>query len=170
MPNARFVSRFVTAALAIAISFGSWGFHSLAQEKVFRAGAATSNITPWLGVEIEGNMTTQIATNIHDELHARCIALDDGTDKLAIVVADSCLILRETFDAAKKRVIEKTGLRPENISMSATHTHSAAAAVGIFQSKADPQYQKFPCFTNGRCGHSGLEQSGAGQDRMGRWK
>ncbi|MBA4150336.1 MAG: neutral/alkaline non-lysosomal ceramidase N-terminal domain-containing protein [Verrucomicrobia bacterium] len=112
-------------------------------EPVFRAGAATSNITPWLGLEIEGNMHMQLATNIHDELHARCIVLDDGTNKLAILTADSCMILRETFDAAKKRVHEKTGLPPENILMSTTHTHSAPSAVGLFQTSPDPDYQNF---------------------------
>ncbi len=141
MPSFSFVGRFLAIALAVLGAFSTQV--SSAADKVFRAGAATSNITPWLGVEIEGNMNTQIATNIHDELHARCIALDDGTNKLAIVVVDSCLILRETFDAAKKRVVEKTGLPAQNILMSATHTHSAAAAVGIFQSKSDPKYLEF---------------------------
>lgn len=114
-----------------------------ASGKVFRAGAATSNITPWLGVEIEGNMHTHRAARIHDELHARCIVLDDGTNKLAILTADSCMILRETFDAAKERAHKFTGIPRENIIMAATHTHSAASAVGLFQSESDPKYREF---------------------------
>lgn len=131
-------TRLLVPVLAVLIAFPT-----VAAEKVFRAGAATSNITPWLGVEIEGNMHTQHATTIHDELHARAIALDDGTNKLVIVVADSCLIPREIFDAAKKRIKERTGLAPESVLMSATHTHSAASAAGIFQTEPDPEYQKF---------------------------
>ncbi len=45
-------------------------------DKVFRAGAATSNVTPWLGVSMPGGFTDRRATKIHDELHARCLVLD----------------------------------------------------------------------------------------------
>ena len=55
-------------------------------KQVFRAGAATSNITPPLGELIVGGWQPIPATNIHDELHARCLVLDDGKVKLAIVL------------------------------------------------------------------------------------
>ena len=29
-------------------------FHALAADKIFRAGAAASNVTPWLGVSMPG--------------------------------------------------------------------------------------------------------------------
>src|SRR5262249_18293471 len=38
------------------------------RDRVFRAGAATSNITPPLGEGIVGGFSTPIATHIHDEL------------------------------------------------------------------------------------------------------
>ena len=109
----------------------------------FRAGAAAANITPWMGVSINGNMTDHKGANVHDQLHARALVLDDGKTRLAFVVADNCLIYREIFDAAKKLVHERTGLPAENILMSATHTHSAGACVSIFQTEADPEYQHF---------------------------
>lgn len=59
-----------------------------AQEKVFKAGAATSNITPPLGMTIVGNFAPQpISTRVNDELHVRCLALDDGTTKLVFAAA-----------------------------------------------------------------------------------
>ena len=54
----------------------------------FRAGAATSVITPPLGRPIVGNFIAPLSTNVHDELHARCLVLDDGKTKLALVVLD----------------------------------------------------------------------------------
>ena len=66
----------------------------------FRAGAATSNITPRLGISINGYFNDRVARHIHDELHARCLVLDDGRTRLAIVVCDSCMIPRELADAA----------------------------------------------------------------------
>jgi neutral ceramidase len=88
-------------------------------------------------------MNDHKGTNLHDALHARCIVLDDGTTRLAIVVADSCAVYREIFDNAKKLVQKRTGFSPENILMSATHTHSAPASVSVFQTDADKDYQQF---------------------------
>ncbi len=111
--------------------------------KIFRAGAAAVDISPWMGISINGNMSDHKGTNLHDPLHARCIVFDDGQTRLAIVVADSCMIYREIFDGAKKLIHEKTGFTPANILMSATHAHSAPASVSVFQSDANTEYQHF---------------------------
>jgi hypothetical protein len=55
---------------------------------VFRAGATTSNITPPLGADIIGGFVSFPSTNVHDDLHARCLVLDDGQTKLALVVLE----------------------------------------------------------------------------------
>ncbi|MEZ5384860.1 MAG: hypothetical protein R3F13_05040 [Prosthecobacter sp.] len=109
----------------------------------FRAGAATSNITPDLGSSINGGFQDGKAAYIHDELHARCLALDDGRTKLVLVVADSCVIGRAIFDEAKKMVHEATGLPMENMMMSATHSHSCGTAQAVGQSEPNPMYQRF---------------------------
>ncbi|MBI3875494.1 MAG: hypothetical protein HY300_05955 [Verrucomicrobia bacterium] len=111
--------------------------------RVFRAGAAASVITPKLGTSINGNMQDGTARHIHDELHARCLALDDGTNKLVLVVNDACMIPREVFDEAKRLVTTETGLPPECMVMSATHTHSAGTSASVFQSEADMEYRAF---------------------------
>ena len=111
--------------------------------RIFRAGAATSNITPKLGTSINGNMSDGKATHIHDELHSRAVVLDDGTTKLAIVINDSCLIPREVFDEAKRLTTEATGIPASHMLMSATHTHSAASSASVFQSEADMEYRAF---------------------------
>jgi hypothetical protein len=71
--------------------------------KVFRAGAATSNITPKIGTSINGNMKDVMVRQIHDETHARCIVIDDGKTKLAMLTVDLCMIYREELDAAKQQ-------------------------------------------------------------------
>lgn len=114
-----------------------------AEKRQFRAGAATSNITPPLGASINGGFQDRKATYIHDELHARCLALDDGATKLVLVIADSCLIQRSIFDEAKQLVHEATGLPMENMLMSATHSHSCGTLTAVGQSDPDPAYQRF---------------------------
>jgi hypothetical protein len=110
---------------------------------VFRAGAAAANITPALGVSINGYFSDRKAEHIHDELHARSLVLDDGTNRLAIVVCDSCMLPRDLLDNAKASVKARTGLPSERILISSTHTHFAPSCVGIFQSEPDEDYCRF---------------------------
>ncbi len=108
-----------------------------------RAGAATSNITPRLGVSLNGGMSDRTATHIHDDLHARCMVLDDGKTRLAYVVCDSCMLDRELMDAAKKQIAEHGAVDADKICISTTHTHSAPTSVGVFQSDPDEGYREF---------------------------
>ncbi len=109
----------------------------------FQVGAATSNITPRLGISINGHFSDRKAAHVHDELHARCLVLDDGTNRLALVVCDSCMIPREVTDEAKAQIAKRVGLPPERVLISATHTHTAPTCAGVFQSAPDPDYQEF---------------------------
>ena len=111
--------------------------------RVFKAGAATSNITPKIGSSINGNLQDARVRNIHDDTHVRAIVLDDGTTRLAIAVADLCMIPREILDAAKVRASQFTSIPVTNMLMSATHTHTGGTACSVFQSDPDPEYQKF---------------------------
>lgn len=111
--------------------------------RVFRAGAAVSDITPPLGISINGYFSDRKANNIHDRLHARCLVLDDVYTRLAIVVCDSCMIPREVMDAAKREIERELRIPADRVLISATHTHTAPACTGVFQSDADANYQKF---------------------------
>ncbi len=114
-----------------------------ADDPVFRAGAATSNVTPPLGHSINGNMRDGKATQIHDELHARCLVLDDGSSRLAFVVVDSCAVPLEVVTEAKALIRQQSKLEPDHVLISATHTHSAPSSTSVFQSEATPEYQHF---------------------------
>ena len=106
-----------------------------------RAGAATSCITPALGVRINGGVGPGTARFIHDDLLVRALVLDDGATRLAFAVVDTCLLDRPVFDEAKKLVQRHTGLAPEQVMMSCTHTHSAGAGCGVHLTEADEIYR-----------------------------
>ena len=112
----------------------------------FRAGAATSNITPALGSAIIGGFLPFPATNVHDELHARCLVLDDGKTKLALVVVDLLGIHYNVSHEARKFIEQEAGIPATNVLISAIHNHSAASALGEkhfeFPQKID-DYQAF---------------------------
>ena len=97
-------------------------------DRVFRAGAAMSNITPPLGSLIIGGWKPMPATNIHDQLWVRCLVLDDGETKLAFVICDNLGMVREVYDEAKRLAEEATGIPARCMLMAATHSHSAASA------------------------------------------
>jgi hypothetical protein len=115
-----------------------------AQEtRVFRAGAATSNITPKLGTSINGNMRDVRAGHVHDELHSRCLVLDDGKTRLAFAITDSCMLPREVTDEARRYVREETGIPEDHILISATHSHSCGTSAAVFQSEPDAEYPRY---------------------------
>ncbi len=135
--------------LTVALIFGFACVSALgpqrtaAAEAPFRAGAATSNITPRLGISVNGGMADRTAVHVHDELHARCLVLDDGRTRLAIVTVDSCVVPRDVFDAAKRLIQKEAKLPADHVLMAATHTHYAPTVANVFQSKADETYKAF---------------------------
>jgi neutral ceramidase len=130
-------------SLAIVSLTLSFALFAAGEEKSLKAGAATSNITPWLGLGMAGGMNPARAEEIHDELHVRALVLDNGETRVAFVTVDSCVITREVFDEVKREASQKTGIPIDHMLMSATHTHSAPPAVSLFQNDADPEYLKF---------------------------
>jgi hypothetical protein len=109
-----------------------------------RAGAFAQDVTPEkFPVSVNGGFSDRKATAANDPLHARCLVLDDGKTKIAIVVVDSCMIPKELMDAAKAHAEKKTGIPAAHILVSATHTHTAPTVAGVFQSDPDPEYIKF---------------------------
>ncbi len=134
-----------TLALAVALLVASQS-PAHADAPTFRAGAAVSNITPDLGAAIVGGFAPFPGTHVHDELHARCLVLDDGKTKLAVVVCDLLGFHRSLSVEARRLIQESTGIPPENVLISATHTHSAASALGDRGYRAEQQlddYQRF---------------------------
>ena len=91
--------RFLWLALLVCGGF-SWGRPSAVAGELL-AGAATSNITPQLGGDIVGGFQPIPATHIHDELHVRCLVLDDGSSRVALVVCDLLGLHRCVSDEAQ---------------------------------------------------------------------
>ena len=111
-----------------------------------RAGAATSNITPELGLDIIGGFAPIPSTYIHDELLARCLVFDDGKTKLALVVCDLLGLSRSLSLEARRQIEATSGIPPENVIISATHTHSAASALGERWYNSDQDLNPYQTF------------------------
>ena len=105
-----------------------------------QAGAATANITPWLGVEVPGSHRTRYAGDVHDELLAKALVLDNGEVRIALVTCDLIALPQGIADAAKERVAERCGIPPENVMINATHTHTAAGIADLLGTPENKEY------------------------------
>src|SRR5690348_14312792 len=77
--------------------------HVASAPRGLRAGAAKANMTMPLGANNGGVILRGgPAKQVHDELHARCLVLDDGTTQIASVICDLRLISRDLVDRAKQ--------------------------------------------------------------------
>jgi hypothetical protein len=116
-------------------------------KKPLLAGAATANITPWLGDGLVGNFgTPPPAKYVHDELYARCFVLDDGTTRIVLVVSDNIYMSREVLDEAKRQVTEATGVPLDRMLMSCTHTHSSVSARWKNPLKPEKEFSEYQRF------------------------
>ena len=110
----------------------------------FRVGTSVTDVTPeQLPVLVNGGMRTRSADEVKARLHARAIVLDDETERLAIVVVDSCMMPRPLLDEAKALAAERTEITPDHMLISATHTHTAPSSMGCLGTDADSDYVPF---------------------------
>ncbi len=115
-----------------------------AAPKVFRAGTALVDITPTnYPIRVAGSLVLSTATQALDPLHVRALVLDDGRTAAAIAVIDSCMVDRETMDAAKTAAARITGIPTKRMIIASTHTHTAPAAYSCLGNEVEPDYVAF---------------------------
>lgn len=90
-----------------------------------RVGAAEADITPPAGYPVAGYYFERLATGVRDPLKAKAIVLQDGDAKAALVVCDLTGITVDLAIQVKQRAAAETGIPPECIAVSATHSHTA---------------------------------------------
>jgi hypothetical protein len=106
-----------------------------------QVGTAVADIAPTkLPVLITGGFLGRTADTIRTPLCARAMVLDDGHERIAIVVADNCAMPRELIDEAKQLAAERTRIRPARMLIASTHTHSAPSCAGGLGTDAEPEY------------------------------
>jgi hypothetical protein len=109
------------SVLAVLLMFLNFCPYSRAELK---GGCGRVNITPPVGIPLIGSYGKP-SDNVLDELYARALVLDDGTNAVAIVSCDLLYTPLEEIAGPVRRIItEKTGIPEQNILICATHTHS----------------------------------------------
>jgi hypothetical protein len=89
-----------------------------------RGGCGEVNITPPLGIPLIGSYSKP-SDDVLDELYAKALVLDDGTNSVVIVSCDLLYTPLEEITGPVRRIItDKLGIPEQNVLVCATHTHS----------------------------------------------
>ncbi|UCE47967.1 MAG: neutral/alkaline non-lysosomal ceramidase N-terminal domain-containing protein, partial [Phycisphaerales bacterium] len=111
-------------------------------QAALKGGCAKVNITPPLGIPLIGSYGKP-SDEILDELYAKALVLDDGTNAVAILSADLLYTpLEEITDPVRKIITEKIGIPERNILLCATHTHSGPEVFSKSKLRPDKRIDK----------------------------
>ncbi len=110
----------------------------------FQAGVATVDISPKAFPRIiAGGFLEGRGERNADALKVRSFVLDDGHMKIAFAIVDTCMMEQALIDEAKSMASRQCGIPVDRMMISATHTHSAPAAMGCLGTRKDIKYAEF---------------------------
>lgn len=109
-------------------------------ENTLSVGAASVKINPQAPVRMAGYAARwDRSTDVHLDLFVRAIVLDSGDKQLVWVVADVCGIDDELAEQIRSKICEQHKLKPDQLILSATHTHFGAKICGDTPDREKPE-------------------------------
>ena len=105
----------------------------------FQVGYASVNINPPLGIGIQGYYVPRFAKGFLDDLEAHGIVLSLGETKIAMISVDLCEIFAPQIESYREAIEKATGIKGENLFISATHTHTGPLVAETDAFEADPE-------------------------------
>ena len=90
-----------------------------------KAGFARVNITPPMGIDINGYYKKRIADGVLDELEVNTLAISKDDTTVLLMALDVLGMGRKYCDSVKEFITAATGIPAEAIFIHGTHTHTA---------------------------------------------
>jgi len=98
---------------------------------MLKSGTARIDISPEKGVELAGYPHfPRENTGVHDPLYASCMYLNNGRTEIAMITLDILFFSKQHAATVRERANKLCGIKPENIMISCSHTHSGPWASG----------------------------------------
>jgi len=122
-------------ALILSVLFGlTWQASHLALAQTgWSAGVAEGKITPPVGTHLVGfEARPGPSTGIHDDLFVRALVVSRNNTVIALVEADLVEVSKEAVAKIRNEVSKQTAIPPEQILISATHTHGGPGLEGSY--------------------------------------
>jgi neutral ceramidase len=116
------------ASLCIAFLISSCvanGTQMAYAEGNIKIGVAETDITPPEGFPIAGYYHERLAEGTIDPLKAKAIAFQGGDQQAVMVICDLTAISRDLCESVRTLASKKTGVPPNCIAISGTHSHTA---------------------------------------------
>lgn len=106
----------------------------------FKVGFGRINITPMMGIFIEGYFIDRYADGVLDDLEANAIAFEFNGERALLISADLCGINMSIARSLSVAISKSTGVPADKILITATHTHTGPATDTEID---DPNIQKY---------------------------
>lgn len=104
---------------------GAWSAGAASARPSLKVGLGETIITPSEPTRMRGFARAQVSTGVHDDLHARSLVVEDADGDAVVLMTVALVGLSEDYlKSIREGIRAKTGIRPENIVVSCTHTHS----------------------------------------------
>lgn len=85
------------------------------------------------------------SSGIHDPLYSSALYISDGNEKIMFIANDIIWVSKEVVKIIRKAISEKIGIKPNNIMITATHTHSGPHTVDHISKQTDPSIPTADC-------------------------
>ncbi len=113
--------------LVIFVLAASCSAKNAGVQSTLKIGIAEVNYKPPVGCDLVGNYRgdNYASRGIHDSLYAKALVASDGKGKkVAVLSIDICMLPKEPVNFIRNYIASRSDIRPENIMIMATHTHS----------------------------------------------
>ena len=104
-----------------------------------QAGFGRLEITPPLGVPMNGYFYERLVEGVWDPIYVNAVAFKDGEKAVVTLACDLCGMVTDMYRECLRFVSEKTGLPVDAIFIHCTHTHTAPSTKGL-RAGYDEQY------------------------------
>ena len=132
---------------------------------LLKAGFSRVDITPMMGMAIEGYYVDRFADGVLDPLEANALALSCGENKAVLLSLDNCGIPTALQKQYKAAIAKATGLKSAEIYISCTHTHTGPF---LRLPHADELEEKYSDFVESRlCDAANMALNDLRDARMG---
>lgn len=92
---------------------------------MFYAGFARLDITPPLGLGLQGNSKYRPADGILDPLQLNAVAFSDGENKAVLITADLLYVMENSATEIREKIAEKCNIPVDHIFMQGLHQHTS---------------------------------------------
>ena len=118
------------------------------QASSLRAGAAQVEITPRMGIHVEGHIGIyRPALYVKDPIYAKALVLESGGRKLCVLTLDLLAVTVEWVEEIRRLAAEEFGFAPEAVMVHDSQTHSAPA-LGHFAFEDSEYIKTAPWWAN----------------------